>query len=128
PHRAADEAPPGALRRRSAEALAGDDGAVPEGERQPARRLPADAAADADLPGAVLGAVRERRVAARAVHAVDRRPLVDGSVFRAAAADGREHVRDAADEPGGGRSDAAAHDAADADHVHGAVPVLPGGP
>src|SRR3546814_15736844 len=53
---AAHRAAQGALRRRQAEVPDGDDGALQEGEDQPRRRLPAGAAADDHLHGAVLGA------------------------------------------------------------------------
>ena len=57
PCRAADEASAGALRGRSAEAVAGNDGVLQKGKDQSARWLSADAAADAGVHRAVLGVV-----------------------------------------------------------------------
>ena len=69
---AADEAFAGAPRRRPAEAHAGNDGALQERGGQSVWRLSAAGVADAGVLGFVLGALRKRRAASCAVHAVDR--------------------------------------------------------
>jgi hypothetical protein len=102
------EAAQGALRRRPPAHEPGDDGAVQEGEGQPAGRLPADPGADSDFHRPVLGAAGVRRTAPGAVHPVDRQPLGARSLVRAAAAERRVHVRHAAADPDGGHGSAAA--------------------
>src|SRR5690606_39881226 len=126
--RAADEGAPGALQGRSSGAQPGDDGALQEGEDQSGRRLPADSRADAVLLRVLLGADRERRDAAGAVHAVDRRPELARSVLRAAAADGRRDVPADAPEPGTAGSSAGARDADHADRVHRVLRAVSVGP
>ena len=75
---AADDGDARALSRRQGEAAAGDDGALQEGEDQPARRLPADRDPDPGVLLALQGAVRHHRDAARAVLRLDPRSLGAG--------------------------------------------------
>src|SRR3546814_10039724 len=95
---AAHRAAQGALRRRQAEVPDGDDGALQEGEDQPRRRLPAGAAADDHLHGAVLGADGVGGAAPGAVDAVDPRPDRARPVLHPAGAQHRDHVVDARSE------------------------------
>ena len=72
---AGDGGAPGALQGRQGQAAAGDDGALQEGEDQPARRLLADRDPDPGVLRALQGAVRHHRDAARAVLRLDPGPL-----------------------------------------------------
>ena len=65
----------GALSRRPAEAAAGDDGDLQEGEDQPDRRLSSRRLADPGVLLALQGAVRHHRNAPRAVLRLDQGPL-----------------------------------------------------
>ncbi len=75
---AENESDPGALQGRQAQASAGDDEAVPAGEDQSCRRLPADRASDPDLLRALQGADGRRRNAAPALRPVDQGPFGAG--------------------------------------------------
>ena len=95
-----------AVRQRSREAEPGDDGAVQDGEDQPARRLPADRGADPGVHRALLGAARARRTASRALLRLDQGPLGAGSVLHPARDhDGLDDHPDQ-DEPDAARSGA----------------------
>ena len=72
---AADGRAPRALQGRQGQAAAGADGALQEGEDQPARRLLADRGPDPGLLRALQGAVRHHRDAPRAVLRLDPGPL-----------------------------------------------------
>ncbi len=124
---AQDCCPARALRRRSSEDVSGHDGAVQEGEGQPAGWLSADPGPDADLHRPVLGTDGIRWAASRAVRPVDHRPVSEGPLLRAANPHGCLHVVSAEDEPDHHyRPDAAESDAVHADHLHFHVPLVPG--
>ena len=72
---AADGGAPRAVQGRQGQAAAGADGALQEGEDQPARRLLAGRGPDPGLLLALQGAVRHHRDAARAVLRLDPGPL-----------------------------------------------------
>ena len=81
------------------------------------------------IPGlhlVLLGAARERGDAPGAVHAVDQRPVIARSLFRAAAADGRRDVRSVQAQSAAARSDAGKAHAVHAfghDRHDGVVPL-----
>jgi YidC/Oxa1 family membrane protein insertase len=112
---AAHAAAEGTLRRRPPEAADGDDGVVQEGEGQSGRGLFAAVDPDADLPRALLDAVRVGRTAPRAVGAVDRQPLRARSVLHPADHQRRDHVGHAAPDADGRNGSHAAED--DAAHA-----------
>src|SRR5262249_7064282 len=108
----------------------GNDGAVPEGEDQSTRRLPADVHTDPRILRAVLGAARKRRAAPSAVLRLAAKPFRTGSLLRAAVDQRRHHDRHdvaATGEPRHGPA-ATEDDEGDADSLRRAVPVLPGRP
>src|SRR4029079_19198245 len=76
---AEDEGAAGALQGRQAAAPAGDGQALPRGEDQPARRLPADLPADPGVLRALPDAAPVDRDAPQAVRAVDQGPFRAGS-------------------------------------------------
>ena len=122
----ADAAPARALRERSPEAVAGDDGSLPQGGCQSVERLPALDLADASVLRAVLGALRERRTQAGALHLLDQGLGGVGSLAGAALPLRRVVLRDAADAAAASRSHAGKSHEGDADSLHRAVRVLPG--
>jgi YidC/Oxa1 family membrane protein insertase len=116
----------GNLRRRQAAPEPGNDGAVQEGEGEPARRLPAGAGPDPGLHRALLGAAGHGRDAQRALAGLDHRPLGQGSLLRAAADHGRHDVHPDQAQSDAAGSDPGQGDALHADHFHRDVPLVPG--
>src|SRR5262249_8759249 len=128
---AADQRDPIEVQERSPAATAGDHGALPGQQGEPARRLPADGRPDPDLLRALCRALGLGGASESALHllwpslrhgAVDLRPGGARPHLRAAALDGRVDVRPAEDDAGDGGSAPGQDDALHAGPVHVHVP------
>ena len=127
PCRAENTAAEGAIWRRSSAHEPGDDGALPSGENQSARRLFASCCANTCFYCALLGFVGERRTASGAVYPLDSRLVTPGSWFVLPTLDGRDHDFSDLPESGTAGSGAGEDHEDHADRLQHHVFLFPGG-